>query len=50
MRNRLRDILARTPAAALLTLAATATGCEYFRDTAEQELANQRWRPAVAGK
>lgn len=30
------------PAAALLALAATGTGCDYFRDTAEQELANRR--------
>ena len=30
------------PAVALLALAATGTGCDYFRDTAEQELANRR--------
>jgi len=32
------------PAAALLTVTAAGTGCEYFRDTPEQELANRRWR------
>jgi hypothetical protein len=37
------------PAAALLALAAAGTGCEYFRDTAEQELANHRWRQCAEG-
>ncbi|HEX4993929.1 MAG TPA: hypothetical protein VFX87_03130 [Methylomirabilota bacterium] len=36
------------PAAALLTLTAAGTGCEYFRDTPEQELANRRWRQCTA--
>jgi hypothetical protein len=29
---------------ALLLLAAAGAGCEYFRDTPEQALANRRWR------
>ena len=37
------------PAAALLGLTAAGGGCEYFRDTAEQELANRRWRQCVEG-
>jgi hypothetical protein len=37
------------PAAALLALAAVGTGCEYFQDTAEQELANRRWRQCAEG-
>jgi hypothetical protein len=37
------------PAAALLGLAAVGSGCEYFRDTAEQELANRRWRQCAEG-
>ena len=37
------------PAAALLALAAAGTGCEYFRDTPEQELANRRWRQCAEG-
>ena len=37
------------PAAALLGLAAVGSGCEYFRDTPEQELANRRWRQCVEG-
>ena len=36
-------------AASLLALAATATSCEYFRDTPEQELANRRWRQCAEG-
>jgi hypothetical protein len=37
------------PAAALLALAAVGTGCEYVRDTPEQELANRRWRQCLEG-
>ena len=37
------------PAAALLALAAVGSGCEYFRDTAEQEVANRRWRQCAEG-
>jgi hypothetical protein len=33
----------------LLALAAAGTGCEYFRDTPEQELANRRWRECAQG-
>jgi hypothetical protein len=33
----------------LLLLAAGGAGCEYFRDTPEQELANRRWRECAAG-
>jgi hypothetical protein len=40
----------RLPAAALLGLAAVGSGCEYFRDTPEQELANRRWRQCVEGR
>jgi len=29
---------------AALLLAVTGAGCEYFRDTPQQELANRRWR------
>lgn len=32
-----------------LALAAAGAGCEYFRDTAEQEMANQRWRECAEG-
>ncbi len=50
MRNRLRDSLGSPVAAALLlALTATTSGCEYFRDTAEQELANRRWRGCAEG-
>jgi hypothetical protein len=50
MRNGARDVLGSpAAAAALLALAATATGCEYFRDTPEQELANRRWRQCAEG-
>jgi hypothetical protein len=37
------------PAAALLALAMAGSGCECFRDTAEQELANRRWRQCAEG-
>ena len=46
MRNRVRDTLGP---AVLVSLLALATGCEYFRDTPEQELANRRWRPCAEG-
>jgi hypothetical protein len=36
-------------AALVVVLAAVGTGCEYFRDTPEQELANRRWRECAAG-
>lgn len=50
MRNWSRDIFGSPVAAAsLLALAAAATGCEYFRDTAEQELADRRWRQCAEG-
>ena len=39
--------LART--AALLVAAAAGAGCEYFRDSPEQELANRRWRECTSG-
>jgi hypothetical protein len=41
--------LGLAPAAALLGLAVAGTGCEYFRDTPEQELANRRWRQCAEG-
>lgn len=44
--------MSRTPRrarAAVLLLAVVGAGCEYFRDSPEQELANQRWRECVAG-
>jgi len=37
------------PAAALLALAMAGSGCECFRDTAKQELANRRWRQCSEG-
>jgi hypothetical protein len=43
--RKLRPVAATT----LLVLAVAATGCEYFRDTPEQELANQRWRRCAQG-
>jgi hypothetical protein len=50
MRNRRRDIFGPPVAAAsLLALAAVATGCDYFRDTPEQELGNRRWRQCAEG-
>ena len=39
--------LART--ALLLTMAVIGAGCEYFRDSPEQELANRRWTGCAAG-
>ena len=39
----------RARTALLLLAAAVGTGCEYFRDTPEQELANRRWRECAAG-
>jgi hypothetical protein len=39
----------RAPTALLLLAAAVGAGCEYFRDTPEQELANRRWRECAAG-
>jgi hypothetical protein len=37
------------PAVTLVALAAVGTGCEYFRDTPAQELANRRWRQCAEG-
>lgn len=34
---------------AALLLAAAGAGCEYFRDSPEQELANRRWRECTSG-
>jgi hypothetical protein len=45
------DGLRRTLGAALLTgalLSGLAAGCEYFRDSPEQELANRRWKECAA--
>ena len=39
----------RARTALLLLLAAVGAGCEYFRDSPEQELANRRWRECAAG-
>ncbi len=39
----------RARTALLLLVAAVAAGCEYFRDTVEQDLANRRWRECAAG-
>jgi hypothetical protein len=36
--------LSRLAPAALLLAATAGAGCEYLRDTAEQTLANRRWR------
>ena len=33
----------------VLLLAAVGAGCEYFRNSPEQELANQRWTDCAAG-
>ena len=35
-------------AALAAAVAAAWTGCEYFRDTPEQELANRRWRECAS--
>jgi hypothetical protein len=32
-----------------LLVAAAGAGCEYFRDSPEQELANRRWRECTSG-
>jgi hypothetical protein len=39
----------RARTGALLLLATVGAGCEYFRDSPEQELANRRWRECAAG-
>jgi hypothetical protein len=39
----------RARTALVLLLAAVGAGCEYFRDTPEQELANRRWRECAGG-
>jgi hypothetical protein len=39
----------RARTAALLLAAAAGAGCEYFRDSPEQELANRRWRECTSG-
>ena len=39
----------RARTALLLTMAAVGAGCEYFTDTPEQDLANQRWTDCAAG-
>ena len=44
-----RRQLGLAPAAAMLGLAVAGTGCEYLRDTPEQELANRRWRQCAEG-
>ena len=38
----------RARIALLLVAVAVGAGCEYFRDTPEQELANRRWRECAA--
>jgi hypothetical protein len=45
----MRRRLGLAPATALLGRAVAGTGCEYFRDTPEQELANRRWRQCAEG-
>jgi hypothetical protein len=50
MRTGVHDVLGSPAAAAtLLALAAVGAGCEYFRDTPQQELANRRWRQCAEG-
>jgi hypothetical protein len=39
----------RARTALLLLAAAVGAGCEYVRDTPEQELANRRWRECAGG-
>ena len=39
----------RARTALLLLAAAVGAGCEYFRDTPEQDLANRRWRACASG-
>jgi hypothetical protein len=39
----------RARTALLLLAAAVGAGCEYFRDTPEQDLANRRWRECTGG-
>lgn len=39
----------RRARAAVLLLAVVGAGCEYFRDSPEQELANRRWRECAGG-
>ena len=36
-------------ALAVVLVAVAGTGCEYFRDTPEQELADRRWRQCADG-
>jgi len=36
-------------ALAVVLVAVAETGCEYFRDTPEQELADRRWRQCAEG-
>jgi hypothetical protein len=47
IRHGSRDVLVTT---ALLAVATAAAGCEYFRDTPEQELAGRRWRQCAEGR
>ena len=44
----MRGASRRARVAALL-LAAAGAGCEYFRDSPEQDLANRRWRECTSG-
>ena len=39
----------RARTALLLLVAAAGAGCEYFKDSPEQELANRRWRECTSG-
>jgi hypothetical protein len=48
-RARARDILGPPVATLSLLALAAGTGCEYFRDTREQELAGRRWRQCAEG-
>ncbi len=38
----------RARTALLLLVAAAGAGCEYFKDSPEQELANRRWRECTS--